>query len=70
MGRRGGDIYVSTDPNVTLQIGTPGYGVSIGPLGPTIYGGTGSAPSAHGVTMVGAAAVVFTPATVPVVWGF
>ena len=36
--RRGGSIYVSTDPIATLAIGTPGVSISIGLLGPTIYG--------------------------------
>ena len=34
---RGGTIYISTNPNVTLAIGTPGVSTSIGPLGPMIY---------------------------------
>ena len=40
MARRGGSIYISTDPNVVLAIGTPGVGISIGPLGNTIYAPT------------------------------
>lgn len=35
--KSGGSIYVSTDPNVTLAIGTLGVSISIGRLGPTIY---------------------------------
>ena len=37
MGRRGGSIYISTDPNNLSPIGTPGAGLSIGPMGTLIY---------------------------------
>lgn len=43
---RGGSIYVSTDPNnIQPAFNSGGTGISIGPLGPTIYGGTGLVPS-------------------------
>jgi len=38
MGRRGGSIYISTNPENNVPIGVPGVGVSIGPMGPLIYG--------------------------------
>lgn len=37
MGRRGGSIYVNTDPTNLTPVGIGGAGVSIGALGPTIY---------------------------------
>src|SRR5262249_25152205 len=41
MGRRGGSLYVATDPHTPLSIGTPGVAVAIGPVGPTISAGSG-----------------------------
>lgn len=70
MARRGGSIYVSTDPNVVLAIGTPGQGISIGPLGPTIYGGSGETPPGDGPTFLGLGMLIFAPSTVQVVWEF
>lgn len=40
MARRGGSIYVATDPNTVLSIGEPGVSITIGLLGPTIYAPT------------------------------
>lgn len=37
MGRRGGSIYVNTDPANLTPVGIGGIGTSIGSLGPTIY---------------------------------
>jgi hypothetical protein len=37
MGRRGGSIYVNTDPANLTPVGIGGIGTSIGALGPTIY---------------------------------
>lgn len=44
MGKsRGGSIYVSTDPNnIQPAFNSGGTGITIGPLGPTIYAGTGT----------------------------
>jgi hypothetical protein len=72
MARRGASsIYVSTNPNVPLEIGTPGVSIFIGTPGPTIYGGTGSVISPSGVlSFLGESTVTFTPITVPVVVEF
>lgn len=37
MGRRGGTIYVNTDPATVSPIGIGGVGVGIGKMGPTIF---------------------------------
>lgn len=37
MGRRGGTIYVCTDPTTVAPIGIGGVGVGIGKMGPTIF---------------------------------
>lgn len=37
MGRRGGTIYVNTDPATVAPIGIGGVGVGIGKMGPTIF---------------------------------
>ena len=38
--KQGGSIYVSTDPNNIIPVGTPGVGISIGRLGTLLYAGT------------------------------
>ena len=49
MGRKGGSIYVSTDPNNNVPIGVEGQGVAIGALGRSIYGtGSGGKESGGG----------------------
>ena len=40
MGRRGGSIYIATDPNTVLAIGEPGVSTSIGLLGTMIFAPT------------------------------
>ena len=46
MGKsRGGSIYVSTDPNNIQPAFTNPGGITIGPLGPTIYAGPDAQPS-------------------------
>lgn len=37
MGRRGGTIYVNTDPTKLSPVGLAGVGVGIGKMGPTIF---------------------------------
>jgi len=70
MGRRH-TLYVSTDPNNIVQIGTPGQSIFIGSPGPTIYGGSGTDTNPSGVlTFLGESTVTFTPVTVPVVVEF
>jgi hypothetical protein len=68
MARRGASsIYVSTNPNVPIEIGTPGVSIFIGTPGPTIYGGTGGVISGgNSIEFVGSGTVTFTPTTVPV----
>ncbi len=72
MARRGcSSIYVSTNPNVPLEIGTPGVSIFIGTPGPTIYGGSGTDINTSGVLQfIGESSVTFTPTTVPVVVEF
>ena len=72
MGRYGRhSIYVSTNPNVPVNVGTPGVSVFIGCPGPTIYAGTGTDINPSGVLQfIGEATVTLTPATVPVVVEF
>jgi hypothetical protein len=73
MARRGrSSIYVSTNPNVPVSIGTPGVSVFIGTPGPTIYAGSGSnvLPSSGVLQFLGGISVTFTPTTVPVVVEF
>jgi hypothetical protein len=48
--KQGGSIYVSTDPSVTLAIGTPGVSVTIGRLGPTIYHSGGASGGGGSIT--------------------
>ena len=72
MGRRGGTIYVSTDPNNNVPIGVPGQGVSIGKMGPTIYNANGGTPPSggSGLNIFGGVNLSFTPTTVPVALEF
>lgn len=72
MARRGGSsIYVSTNPNVPIEIGTPGVSIFIGTPGPTIYGSGGNNPPASGVMeFIGLNVLTFIPSTINVVWEF
>lgn len=45
MSRRGGSIYVSTDPNNIQPAFTNPGGISIGPLGTLLYAGPDAQPS-------------------------
>ena len=58
--RRGGSIYVSTDPIATLAIGTPGVSITIGLLGPTIYGPSSSTTTASRLVTEGSAFALVT----------
>jgi hypothetical protein len=72
MARRGASsIYVSTNPNVPIEIGTPGVSIFIGTPGPTIYAGSGTpvAPSGE-MEFFGLGILTFIPSTVNVVWEF
>ena len=51
--RRGGSIYVMTDPTKVLPIGIPGRGTSIGLLG-DIYGNAPLTPSSGNTVTLGA----------------
>ncbi len=65
MAQRGGGVFISTNPQNNVPIGTPGQGIFIGRPGPTIYGASGGAVSLTGTLIVmGAIALVFTPTTV------
>ena len=67
MARRGGSsLYVSTDPNSPVQIGTPGVSIFIGTPGPTIYAGSAQSQTADSIESVFGiiTAMAFTPATV------
>jgi len=72
MARRGrSSIYVSTNPNVPISIGTPGVSIFIGTPGPTIYAGSGTDINPSGVlAFIGEASITFIPTTVPVVVEF
>ncbi len=53
--RRGGSIYISTDPNNNVPIGTPGVGVAIGCMGTLIFKGltlAGELTTEDGITLV------------------
>lgn len=63
-------IYVTTNPNVPIEIGTPGQSIFIGTPGPTIFNSGGSNQPATGLMEVVGANVVFNPVTVPVVVSF
>lgn len=63
-------IYVTTNPNVPIEIGTPGQSIFIGTPGPTIFNSGGANPPSTGLMEVVGANVVFNPVTVPVVVSF
>ena len=69
MGRRGGSIYISTNPDNNVPIGVPGEGISIGPMGVLIYQGDGPSGHVDGISVVGGD-MTFTPETVPVALEF
>ena len=49
MARKGGGtVYVATNPNVPLSIGTPGVSVTLGPLQQMIYAPTSVTPPTGG----------------------
>ena len=72
MARRGASsIYVSTNPNVPIEIGTPGVSIFIGTPGPTIYAGSGTPTSSTGdLEFFGLGILTFIPSTVGVVMEF
>ena len=63
--KQGGSIYLSTNPQNNVPIGTPGQGVSIGRMGVWIYQGTGQSGHIDGINIAGGD-IAFTPETVPV----
>lgn len=72
MAQKGGGIFISTNPQNNIPIGTPGQGVFIGRPGPTIYGASGGVTSPSGVLIISglAGSLTFIPTTVPVVVEF
>lgn len=60
-------IYVTTNPNIPVEIGTPGESIFIGTPGPTIYGPGGSPPvtDTNGLVLIGGN-MTFTPTTITV----
>lgn len=66
MARRGrSSIYVTTNPNVPISIGTPGHSIFIGTPGPTIYGPGGNPPVATSgvLKLIGAGLLTLIPST-------
>ena len=72
MAQRGSGIFISTNPQNNVPIGTPGQGVFIGCPGPTIYGASGGSVSPSGTMIVSglSGSLTFIPTTVPVVVEF
>jgi len=70
MGKRGRHtIFISTDPQNNVPIGTPGQGVFIGYPGPTIYNASTNPSLMSGFVVTGGN-IAFTPETVPVALEF
>lgn len=72
MAQRGGGIFISTNPQNNIPIGTPGRGVFIGCPGPTIYGASGGALTSSGNLIINGLSgnLIYTPVTVPVIVEF
>jgi hypothetical protein len=69
---RGGTVFISTNPQNNVPIGTPGQGVFIGHPGQLIYGASGGAVSPSGTMILSglSGSLTFIPTTVPVVVEF
>lgn len=59
MSRRGGSIYISTDPLNNVPIGVAGEGISIGPMGTLIFGRGPDAVTGGGMELTIGSNLVF-----------